>query len=85
MVLFKQEMILVCNAIRNDLQHPNEYIRGTTLRFLCKLREPDLLDPLIPSLYECLEHRHAYVRKNAILLSILLLKIQAQLIIFPML
>lgn len=24
----KQEMILVCNAIRNDLQHPNEYIRG---------------------------------------------------------
>lgn len=62
----KQEMILVCNAIRNDLQHPNEYIRGTTLRFLCKLREPDLLDPLIPSLYECLEHRHAYVRKNAI-------------------
>lgn len=62
----KQEMILVCNAIRNDLQHPNEYIRGATLRFLCKLREADLLDPLIPSILSCLEHRHAYVRKNAI-------------------
>lgn len=45
----KQEMILVCNAIRNDLQHPNEYIRGATLRFLCKLREPELLEPLIPT------------------------------------
>lgn len=62
----KQEMILVCNAIRNDLQHPNEYIRGATLRFLCKLREPDLLEPLVPSIRTCLEHRHAYVRKNAV-------------------
>ncbi|ANB12107.1 Sec26p [Sugiyamaella lignohabitans] len=62
----KQEMILVCNAIRNDLQHPNEYIRGATLRFLCKLREPDLLEPLIPSIRACLDHRHAYVRKNAV-------------------
>lgn len=62
----KQEMILVCNAIRNDLQHPNEYIRGATLRFMCKLREPELLEPLIPSLRACLDHRHAYVRKNAV-------------------
>ncbi|KAK9476200.1 adaptin N terminal region-domain-containing protein [Lipomyces japonicus] len=62
----KQEMILVCNAIRNDLQHPNEYIRGATLRFLSKLKEPELLDPLIPSVRACLEHRHAYVRKNAV-------------------
>ncbi|KAL8939382.1 MAG: hypothetical protein Q9216_003395 [Gyalolechia sp. 2 TL-2023] len=63
----KQEMILVCNGIRNDLQHPNEYIRGNTLRFLCKLREPELLEPLLSSTRACLEHRHAYVRKNAVL------------------
>ncbi|KAL8873671.1 MAG: hypothetical protein Q9174_000901 [Haloplaca sp. 1 TL-2023] len=63
----KQEMILVCNGIRNDLQHPNEYIRGNTLRFLCKLREPELLEPLLSSTRTCLEHRHAYVRKNAVL------------------
>ncbi|KAI9208285.1 adaptin N terminal region-domain-containing protein [Polychytrium aggregatum] len=63
----KQEMILVCNALRNDLQHPNEFIRGATLRFLCKLREPELLEPTIPSVRQCLEHRHSYVRKNAIL------------------
>ncbi|KAI5306239.1 coatomer subunit beta, partial [Ascosphaera atra] len=67
----KQEMILVCprprsNGIRNDLQHPNEYVRGNTLRFLCKLREPELLEPLVSSARACLEHRHVYVRKNAV-------------------
>jgi coatomer subunit beta len=62
----KQEMILVCNYYKNDLQHPNEFIRGSTLRFLCKLREPELLEPLIPSVRDCLNHKYAYVRKNAI-------------------
>ena len=50
-----------------DLQHPNEFIRGSTLRFLCKLREPELLEPLMPAIRACLEHRHAYVRRNAVL------------------
>ena len=48
------------------MQHPNEYIRGNTLRFLCKLREPELIEPLLSSARLCLEHRHAYVRKNAV-------------------
>ena len=39
-----QEMILVCDAYRKDLQHPNEFIRGSTLRFLCKLKEAELLE-----------------------------------------
>ncbi|KAJ2042790.1 coatomer subunit beta [Coemansia sp. S16] len=63
----KQETILICNALRNDLQHPNEYIRGATLRFLCKLREAEIIEPLIGPTRECLEHRHAYVRKNAVI------------------
>lgn len=62
----RHEMILVCNAIQRDLQHPNEYIRGTTLRFLTKLKEPELLETLVPNCRACLEHRHSYVRKNAI-------------------
>ncbi|KAA1471444.1 coatomer beta subunit [Dentipellis sp. KUC8613] len=63
----KQEMILVVNAIRNDLQHPNEYIRGETLRFLQKIsKDQELLEPLIPICRSCLEHRHSYVRKNAV-------------------
>lgn len=62
----RHEMILVCNAIQHDLQHPNEYIRGNTLRFLCKLKEPELLETLVPNVRQCLVHRHAYVRKNAV-------------------
>ncbi|XP_004535246.1 coatomer subunit beta [Ceratitis capitata] len=62
-----QEMILVCDAYRKDLQHPNEFLRGSTLRFLCKLKEPELLEPLMPAIRACLEHRHSYVRRNAVL------------------
>ncbi|MEJ1273946.1 coatomer protein complex subunit beta 1 [Cricetulus griseus] len=61
------EMILVCDAYRKDLQHPNEFIRGSTLRFLCKLKEAELLEPLMPAIRACLEHRHSYVRRNAVL------------------
>ncbi|KAF1817460.1 coatomer subunit beta-like protein [Eremomyces bilateralis CBS 781.70] len=62
----RQEWILVCNGIRLDLQHPNEYVRGNTLRFLCKLREAELIEPLLQPARQCLTHRHAYVRKNAV-------------------
>jgi coatomer subunit beta len=62
-----QEMILVCDAYRKDLQHPNEFIRGSTLRFLCKLKEAELLEPLMPTIRSCLEHRHSYVRRNAVM------------------
>jgi coatomer subunit beta len=62
-----QEMILVCDAYRKDLQHPNEFLRGSTLRFLCKLKEPELLEPLMPAIRACLDHRHSYVRRNAVL------------------
>lgn len=49
------------------MQHPNEFIRGSTLRFLCKLKEPELLEPLMPSIRACLEYKHNYVRRNAIM------------------
>eukprot|EP00301_Raphidiophrys_heterophryoidea_P006449 c12600_g1_i1.p1 GENE.c12600_g1_i1~~c12600_g1_i1.p1 ORF type:complete len:695 (+),score=215.02 c12600_g1_i1:35-2119(+) len=61
------EMILVCNALRNDLNHANEYIRGCTLRLCTKLREREVIEPLIPSITANLEHRHAYVRRNAVI------------------
>ena len=61
------EMILVCNNLRNDLSHPNEYIRGCTLRFLCKLKEAEILEPLIPTIKNNLEHRHSFVRRNGVL------------------
>ncbi|GKV03047.1 hypothetical protein SLEP1_g15413 [Rubroshorea leprosula] len=61
------EMILICQNLRNNLQHPNEYIRGVTLRFLCRLNETEIIEPLIPSVLQNLEHRHPYIRRNAIL------------------
>lgn len=61
------EMILVCNALMNDLNHPNEFVRGSMLRFLCKVKDEEILTPLMPSIKACLEHRHQYVRKNAAL------------------
>ncbi|GMI04386.1 hypothetical protein TrVE_jg7457 [Triparma verrucosa] len=61
------EMILVCNALMNDLNHPNEYVRGSMLRFLCKVKDFEILGPLMASVKQCLEHRHSYVRKNAAL------------------
>ena len=41
--------ILICQNLRNNLQHPNEFIRGVTLRFLCRIHEEELLEPLVPS------------------------------------
>ncbi|KAL7165835.1 hypothetical protein ACSBR2_036660 [Camellia fascicularis] len=61
------EMILICQNLRNNLQHPNEYIRGVTLRFLCRLNEAEIIEPLIPSVLANLEHRHPFIRRNAIL------------------
>lgn len=61
------EMILICQNLRNNLQHPNEYVRGATLRFLCRIQETELLEPLIPSIMSNIEHRHSFVRRNAVL------------------
>lgn len=55
------------NMLRNDLVHPNEFVRGCCLRFVAKLKEPEILEPLIASIRQNLEHRHSYVRRNAVL------------------
>ena len=76
----RHEMILVCNAIQHDLQHPNEYIRGSTLRFLTKLHEPELLEQMVPSVMACLDYRYAYVRKYAILAVLSIYKVSEHLL-----
>lgn len=52
----------ISNALRNDLIHPNEYVRGSTLRFLCKVKIAELLEPLVPSIIKNLEHRFVYYK-----------------------
>jgi len=63
----KEEMILVCNALRNDLMHSNEYVRGSTLRLLCKMKYYRILEPLKEAVLRNLSHRHSYVRRNAVM------------------
>ena len=62
-----RNQVVCSNALRNQLTHANEYLRGATLRFLCKLRERELVQPLVPAITACLGHRVSYVRRNAVL------------------
>ncbi|KAJ3431142.1 coatomer subunit beta [Anaeramoeba flamelloides] len=61
------QIILVCNYLLKDLEHPNEFVRGSTLRFLCKIKEQGILEFLISGVRVNLKHDIAYVRKNAYL------------------
>ena len=63
----KDEFILVCNYLRKDLDSPNEYIVGRTLRLLTKLTMPEILENLKSTVFDNLKHKHAYVRSNALM------------------
>lgn len=60
------EIILICSALREDLQHPNEYVRGLTLRFLARVQEREILEQLCPIIINCLKDRVTYVKRNAV-------------------
>ncbi|CAD8125535.1 unnamed protein product [Paramecium sonneborni] len=62
----KEEMILVCNSLRKDLLHPNEYIRGRTLKLLSRIQLRGILEPLQTAIVENVNHKHVYVRRNAV-------------------
>jgi coatomer subunit beta len=70
----REEMILVCNALRNDLMHANEYVRGCTLRLLCKMKYYRVIEPLKEAIIRNLSHRHSYVRRNAVMCIYALVK-----------
>jgi vesicle coat complex subunit len=58
------EKIVLCRGVRliDAQNHPNEYIRGATLRSLQKLKDAELLEPLIPLVRSCLvRHINAYL------------------------
>ena len=63
----KDEIILLCNGIRKDLDSPNEYIRGRTLRLLTKLPYKEILENVKAAVFENIKHNHPYVRSNAIM------------------
>lgn len=62
----RDELLLACNTLRGDLLHPNEYIRGKTLKLVSRLMYRSILEPLIQAIVENLGHRFSYVRRNAV-------------------
>ena len=55
-------------------QHPNEYIRGATLRSLQKIKDQELLEPLIPLIRSCLVrvvYIHVWTRRQIELIVVL--------------
>ncbi|GIX62743.1 coatomer subunit beta-1 [Babesia caballi] len=61
-----EEGILVCNALRNDLTSPNEFVRGSALRMIAKLRYWSIVSPMVPAVVENLTHAVPYVHRNAL-------------------
>lgn len=60
-------LVFRSNKLREDLLHSNEYIRGSTLRLLCKVKFVKILEPLVEVIMQNLSHHHSYVRRNAIM------------------
>ena len=63
----KDEILLAVNALRKDLESPNEYIRGRTLRLVSKMHVQPIVEDLVDCVISNLNHRNSYVRRNAIM------------------
>jgi coatomer subunit beta len=63
----KDEITLAVNALRKDLESPNEFIRGRTLRLVSKMHVRTIVEDLIDCVISNLNHRVSYVRRNAIM------------------
>lgn len=63
----KDEITLAVNALRKDLESPNEYIRGRTLRLVSKIHVQPIVEDLVDCVITNLNHRNSYVRRNAIM------------------
>eukprot|EP00917_Polyrhabdina_sp_WS-2016_P014247 GHVP01031229.1.p1 GENE.GHVP01031229.1~~GHVP01031229.1.p1 ORF type:complete len:821 (+),score=141.70 GHVP01031229.1:682-3144(+) len=61
----KEEVLLICNALRKDLTSPNEYIRAACLNFIATADEKELIGPLASSVFESLSYKNSHVRSAA--------------------
>lgn len=61
------EFLLVCNNLRNDLNHANEFVVGMTLKLIGRIAVREIIDSLLPPVLENgLKHVEAFVRRNAV-------------------
>lgn len=63
----KPEFLLICDKIGKNLTHPNEYIRASTLRFVCRFDEPEIIRNITSSVYDSLNFEHDYIKRHAII------------------
>jgi coatomer subunit beta len=63
----KDEITLAVNALRKDLDSPNEFTRGRTLKLVSKIAVQAIIDDLVDAVITNLSHRNCYVRRNAIM------------------
>ncbi|EOB14840.1 Coatomer subunit beta [Nosema bombycis CQ1] len=61
----ESELLLLSNQIRKDLDHPNEFVRGTVLRFVSRMESIDILLNFHKPILENFNHPIAFVRRNA--------------------
>jgi coatomer subunit beta len=61
----RPEFILIGDALRNFLLHPNEYVRGAVLRFLYKVNDPELLRQVLTPILLNLKYNDEYVKRHA--------------------
>lgn len=61
------EFMMVCNNLRKDLTHANEYVVGMSLKLISRIAMKDILDALLPPIYnKCFNHIEAFVRRNTV-------------------
>lgn len=60
------EFMLVCNNLRNDLNHANEYIIGLSLKLIGRIAIREIMDALIAPILAKLNHIENFVKRNAI-------------------
>lgn len=60
-----EEMLLLSNQVRKDLEHPNEYVRGFVMRFVSTLDDQDLVGNFYKLVKDNFSHPNSYVRRNA--------------------
>ncbi|AFM98809.1 coatomer subunit beta [Encephalitozoon hellem ATCC 50504] len=60
-----EEMLLLSNQVRKDLEHPNEYVRGFAMRFVSTLDDQELVGNFYKLVKDNFNHPNSYVRRNA--------------------
>ena len=64
------ELILAINTLINDINHPNEYIRALTLKFICSVNEKEIIQPITHEIINSIENTKSLIVKKQIYCAI---------------